>query len=210
MKTQNSKLIMDRTHISSPTQLVQLYQTRIAKMGMSGRTMFYATEKQHRRKLLQFSSIIKSTLSADDTILDIGCGYGKLLEFLPPCKYVGIDLIPEFVEYARRKYPGVSFLNTDLREYRSAYDWGVLLGVVNGIPNPEELIELAWMNCNKGLLVDFIDVRKLNDTSFGLNVFDTGDCFNHFLTLGAPEICIYDTPNVWTIFVVNKNRKALL
>ncbi len=40
-------------------------------------------------------------------ILDIGCGTGAILKYLPrEIDYEGYDLAPEYVEYARRRYPG--------------------------------------------------------------------------------------------------------
>jgi SAM-dependent methyltransferase len=41
------------------------------------------------------------------TILDIGCGTGAILDYLPEgAGYVGYDLNPRYIEEARRKYPG--------------------------------------------------------------------------------------------------------
>lgn len=40
-------------------------------------------------------------------ILDIGCGTGAILDYLPgDVGYVGYDLNPRYIEEARRKYPG--------------------------------------------------------------------------------------------------------
>ena len=40
-------------------------------------------------------------------ILDIGCGTGAIPKHLPrEIDYEGYDLAPEYVEYARRRYPG--------------------------------------------------------------------------------------------------------
>ena len=39
-------------------------------------------------------------------ILDLGCGYGDLLDYLPENinSYLGIDIVPEFISEAKRKY----------------------------------------------------------------------------------------------------------
>lgn len=40
-------------------------------------------------------------------ILDVGCGPGAILDYLPEdVDYVGYDLNPKYIEEARRKYPG--------------------------------------------------------------------------------------------------------
>lgn len=48
------------------------------------------------------------------TVLDVGCGVGDFYGYLLGCgiqprRYVGVDITPEMVCAARRKYPGVSF-----------------------------------------------------------------------------------------------------
>jgi SAM-dependent methyltransferase len=37
-------------------------------------------------------------------VLDVGCGTAKILDHLPPCKYVGIDFSDRYLESARRRY----------------------------------------------------------------------------------------------------------
>jgi cyclopropane fatty-acyl-phospholipid synthase-like methyltransferase len=39
-----------------------------------------------------------------DRILDIGCGPGNMLPFLPDCDYVGVDSNEEYIAAARRRY----------------------------------------------------------------------------------------------------------
>jgi SAM-dependent methyltransferase len=39
-----------------------------------------------------------------DRILDIGCGPGNMLPFLPACHYLGVDVNPEYIKTARKRY----------------------------------------------------------------------------------------------------------
>lgn len=43
-------------------------------------------------------------LQPGDCILDIGCGPGNLVPFLPDCKYLGVDANPAYISSARRRY----------------------------------------------------------------------------------------------------------
>lgn len=49
-------------------------------------------------------------------VLDVGCGIGTLLEILPEnIDYVGIDISPDFIEIAKKSYPGYTFIQGDAR-----------------------------------------------------------------------------------------------
>ena len=39
-----------------------------------------------------------------DRVLDIGCGPGNMLPFLPKCDYTGVDVNPSYIDSARRRY----------------------------------------------------------------------------------------------------------
>ncbi|MGH8745881.1 MAG: class I SAM-dependent methyltransferase [Burkholderiales bacterium] len=43
-------------------------------------------------------------LQPGQQVLDIGCGTGDILRFLPPVRYVGYDLSARYIERARRRY----------------------------------------------------------------------------------------------------------
>jgi SAM-dependent methyltransferase len=68
-------------------------------------------------------------------VLDVGCGTGSLLEYLPDVRYVGLDLSPEYVEYARARFAGrggefrvaeASSIPADLGTFDLAFAIGVL------------------------------------------------------------------------------------
>ncbi len=52
----------------------------------------------------------------DATVLEVGCGAGDLLAALPRKERVGVDMLPEVVETARRRHPDISFLVADAGE----------------------------------------------------------------------------------------------
>jgi SAM-dependent methyltransferase len=45
----------------------------------------------------------------DASVLEVGCGAGDLLAALPHADRVGVDLLPEVVEEARRRHPALTF-----------------------------------------------------------------------------------------------------
>jgi SAM-dependent methyltransferase len=203
----NAKLLLGGNEVSNNAELIAVYRKRIEKYGMSGQTMFYLDEAQHQTKVAQFAILLHELMQPQDHLLDIGCGYGSLVPLLPPCQYTGIDLVPEFVAYAQSRYNVLEFLVVDLADCHGVYDWCALVGVVNSVKNPEQLIKLAWNKCRKGMLVDFIDERKLTGDGTGLNRFHVGSCLTELLQLGAQSVTVYQTHSVWTVFVASKVGK---
>jgi trans-aconitate methyltransferase len=57
--------------------------------------------------------IYRLNLRGDESILDIGCGNGRitasLAELVPSGRVVGVDISPEMVEFARGKYPSAKY-----------------------------------------------------------------------------------------------------
>jgi SAM-dependent methyltransferase len=53
-----------------------------------------------------------------ELVLDLGSGRSPLLEHLTPPRYVGLDLHPADLDYARRRYesPGYEFIQADILE----------------------------------------------------------------------------------------------
>ena len=48
--------------------------------------------------------------TADDRILDIGCGPGTMVPYLQCAEYVGLDASEEYIDRARRRFPAARFV----------------------------------------------------------------------------------------------------
>lgn len=48
-------------------------------------------------------------LCNENSILDIGCGQGDILNHINPIEYLGYDICPEMIEYAKQKFPNANF-----------------------------------------------------------------------------------------------------
>ncbi|MGH9372169.1 MAG: class I SAM-dependent methyltransferase [Vicinamibacterales bacterium] len=68
-------------------------------------------------------------------ILDIGCGTGELLKYLPAVSYLGVDINDDYIASARGQYPGRGeFVHADLRHVAlrgDPFDVVVAVGVVH-------------------------------------------------------------------------------
>ena len=74
---------------------------------------FDVTRKKHIWPELEN---ILANLSANSSILDVGCGNGRLLEALKDknIKYLGVDNGEELIELAKKNYPNNNFSVVDI------------------------------------------------------------------------------------------------
>jgi len=198
----NSRLIIDGSPVNTWEEMTEAYRKRIEEHGLGHKSLFYPNEALHTAKLAHIARILNLEIEATDTVLDVGCGTGDIIPFMPACTYRGIDLVPEFVKEARKRHPDLQFDRANVLDIETSFEWVILLGMMGTVPLPEELIEKAWLLASKGIIVDFIDVKKYQGY---LNTYRLGECTETFLSMGAQRIKLYPTPrHNWTFFVVYK------
>ena len=82
--------------------------------------------------------ILKEQIKPTDSVLDCGCGWGRLLELLPADwhgRYMGVDISPDFIALAREicYSPAALFVVGDLRELwkvvNTQFDIAILISV---------------------------------------------------------------------------------
>ncbi len=80
-----------------------------------------AIEAKHRE-------ILAKVVGDRDSVLDCGCGYGRLLTLMPVSwvgDYLGLDLSPDFVELAQQRHPGRSFQIADLLKINTPFKFDI-------------------------------------------------------------------------------------
>ncbi len=84
-----------------------------------------------------------------DRVLDIGCGPGSVLEFLPDVEYVGFDMSSQYIEDAKKRFGdrGQFYCSRVSQETagESCFDIVIASGVVHHLDDTEaiQLFELA-------------------------------------------------------------------
>lgn len=70
------------------------------------------------------------------SILDVGCGYGGLLDYLKSqniaVRYTGIEVVPAMVEHARHRHPDANIIHADIFQHHfdEIFDYVVCSGVL--------------------------------------------------------------------------------
>lgn len=75
-------------------------------------------------------------IGPEESILDVGCGYGRLLDLMPKSwrgGYLGVDLSPDLIGAARIRWPDRRFVCADARMLdlyvAEEFDWAVAISV---------------------------------------------------------------------------------
>lgn len=111
------------------------YKQAIQKYGLSDvRSLHWNSQKT---QYIRFKAFTQQISFYNSTILDLGCGKADLYEFLlakneVPYEYVGIDFVPEFISYAQKKYPSLTFFQGDFFTQKlKIFDYIICNGALN-------------------------------------------------------------------------------
>lgn len=97
----------------------------------------YETTKEDWDKIENHQRrILSETIREHDSILDIGCSWGRLIPLMPKYwkgKYTGIDISPDFIEMGRLTYPEHIFICNNILTHgwmpHERYDWGIFCSI---------------------------------------------------------------------------------
>ncbi len=111
-----------------------LYQDKFKKFGVDPKSLLWKSRGAAHQRFRQFWAEIDFN---NKKVLDIGCGFGEFGRFLLKryggVNYTGIDIVPEFIESAKKEVPGGNFFTADFLNDKidSKYDVVIASGVLN-------------------------------------------------------------------------------
>jgi len=166
----------------------EYYTQKVRMHGPSPRGVDWNGEESQLIRFEQLCKIISAVEGEPFSILDYGCGYGALIDFLKQryknFDYTGFDVSEEMVTQARNLYPAYRF-TSDEREL-SPHDYVVASGVFNvklDIPSDE------WEDYVKAHL-HYLD--SLSRKGFAFNIltsYSDPDRMKEYLYYANP--CLY-------------------
>ena len=141
------------------TKLQKYYMPLIKKYGISYQSVNWGSESAQDLRLeilLQIAPLYNAS------ILDIGCGMGRLVDHLKKLNfkgsYHGVDLLEDMVTWARKNHPGWNFItgNALSKEPNLSADYVLGSGLFT-LSNEKEMrsvISAMFECCHKGVAVN--------------------------------------------------------
>lgn len=175
----------------------EMYQAMFEEHGPNAKGVGWVDTDSQRRRLMVLMDGQQYGISS---ILDVGCGYGALIEELSRTrgmwfnhiKYVGVDIVPEMIEVAKQRYEkrhkDTAHFNTrafhlfDVRYMpamegrQETYDLVVCSGALayHGMPGKLEMLDAMWALTEKVLAFN-IRGGSVSDLNLILPRFETNN-----------------------------------
>lgn len=94
----------------------------------------------------------------NESVTEVGCGYGRLCSKFTPDQYQGVDINPQAITEASNTYPQYTFLEYELDSMLSPSDWVLLYTVLLHVDDIDlvHFLETITANCNKVLIGEIL------------------------------------------------------
>jgi ubiquinone/menaquinone biosynthesis C-methylase UbiE len=149
---------------SDQNRIKNFYNSLLKKFGTDSAKTLDWHNKHNQLERFETLTIIGDLNNC--TILDFGCGLGDLYGFLKGrysnFKYLGIDLVPELINEAQKKYPDGEFKVANISEIKQKFDYIFASGslsyaVEGGREFYYAVIRKMYEFCNKGVGFNMLD-----------------------------------------------------
>jgi SAM-dependent methyltransferase len=147
----------------------QYYTTKIIENGPSSNGVDWSSIESHHLRFDQLTKVF--LLDKHFSILDFGCGYGALVDYLRKnnfqnFKYFGYDISPEMVKVAKQKFSNDNYVfATELNQFQN---WEFDYCIANGIFNVR--LDISDSNWKEYILNTLNDINRLSKKGFAFNI----------------------------------------
>lgn len=147
-------------------RIINRYNERFSQFGDDIRSLASGSE-EHRR--IRFEMLCGVGSLNNQSILDLGCGFGDLYGYLRArgyldVKYTGYDINPTLIEVAKKRYPQVPFSVKDIEsEPFPSFDYILSTSSFNlrllhddNYHFIENILKICFRHAKHGVAIDFL------------------------------------------------------
>jgi len=193
------------------------YQKKYKKYGVDPKSLQWRQlGAAHQRFRQMWAEIDFNNVS----VLDVGCGFGEMAKFLRKryegVKYTGVDIVPEFIEEAKKNYPEYEF---EVRDYfkdplEDKFDVILASGVLNSnlennMEYRKKAIKIMFEHTKKVLAFNMAGAHPQPETEKGSNIWyaDSLEVLGYSLTLTRRVLLRHQYhPTDFTIFMYPQGK----
>lgn len=179
--------------------IIANYRDLLSKHGDTPKGVQWSPEGQSFR----FAKLMEIGDLTNCSILEVGCGLGHMYPLLNKkfrgIKYTGVDIVPESIALATRKYPAATFKCHDIlkKKLDATFDYAFISGVFNNaLPDGDpteflmELTEAAFRSVRLGLAFNFIS-SHVNSRSPEMAYHDPAEVLNFCIRKLSPKVVMH-------------------
>ncbi len=149
--------------------IIKRYQERLSQHGQSVKAL---SSGNNERQFLRFANLCQVGDLEGKKILDFGCGMGDFLHFLKHelkinVNYTGVDIVPEFIQIAKERFPDQQFTTEDVLKTdffkTNKFDYIFCSQVFNNkylntdpIVFVQEVMGILYSASNEAVVMDFV------------------------------------------------------
>lgn len=148
------------------SKVARLYRNAFSQHGRSSASVLCPKGRHH----LRFGALLSRLKPEGGSLLDFGCGLGHLCAYLDEhgiaCRYLGVDIVPEFIASNRTEYPDREFRQiADVSDLAERFDIVLASGVFNLRYLDDSADNIAYVHdrilqlfaiCDEALTIDFM------------------------------------------------------
>ncbi len=144
----------------TPEKMINAYKQSYKEFGNTPSSLLLPKGRQE----IRFKSFLPY-IKKNSTLLDFGCGFSDLAKFLEKRKfnveYYGCDLIEEFLEFSKNKYPQYIFFEnlSNVKKSGKMFDTIICSGAFNYLYCNDEKEHFEYI---KNILLNLFSLAKIN------------------------------------------------
>lgn len=161
-------------------------------------------------QLTRFRALAGVADISNSSVLDVGCGMGELYKFFLqehlPVDYSGIDIVPEFIISAQKRFPNAMFSTEDIFEVSQHFDYVLASGalsfkVENNLNYYQDMIKQMFSIADKAISFNLLDNRvHVDDATYA--AYDPEEIADFCATIAdRVEIVVDYLPQDFTVYM---------